>query len=103
MGGWPLGMTVGTQAKWLVSTAVSKAGKNLKAKCSTCLGFFQIHTQDVKLIAALVYTDQGLKKQPDKISRDHPFSLGSLGRERVAGPSLPPWQSSFLEHIFEVK
>lgn len=96
-------MTVGTQARWLVSTAVSKAGKNLKAKCSTCFFFFQIYTQDVKLTAGLVYMDQGVKKQPDKISRDHPFSLGSLGRERVAGPSLPAWQSSFLEHTFKVK
>lgn len=37
MGGCPLGMTVGTQAKWLVRTAVSKAGKNLKAKGSTLI------------------------------------------------------------------
>lgn len=42
IGGWPFGMTVGTQAKWLVRTAVSKAGKNLKAKCST--SFFSRYT-----------------------------------------------------------
>lgn len=32
MGGWPLGMTVGTQARWLVRTAVRSAGRNLKAR-----------------------------------------------------------------------
>lgn len=35
IGGCPLGMTVGTQARWLVSTAVRRAGKNLKAECTT--------------------------------------------------------------------
>lgn len=30
-----MGMTVGTQARWLVSTAVRRAGKNLKAECTT--------------------------------------------------------------------
>lgn len=29
MGGWSTGMTVGTQARWQVNTAVSKAAKNL--------------------------------------------------------------------------
>lgn len=50
IGGWPFGMTVGTQAKWLVRTAVSRAGKNLQAKHSTSLVllfFSQVHTQDV--------------------------------------------------------
>lgn len=29
IGGWPFGMTVGTQARWFVKTAVRRAGKNL--------------------------------------------------------------------------
>lgn len=33
IGGCPFGMTVGTQARWLVKTAVMRAGKNLKTKC----------------------------------------------------------------------
>lgn len=89
IGGWPFGMTVGTQARWLVRTAVSKAGKNLKERCLTAC-FPGEHSACYTDSTSMVCMDPGWQKQPHE------------GTGLTFGP-LPHLQSSFLEHTSEVK
>lgn len=73
----------------------AKLVKTWKQNVQHVFFFFQIYTHDVKLTAVLVYMDQGLKKQPDKISRDHLFSLGSLGEKGWLDPPSHPGKTLF--------